>query len=316
MNLNIITRMLKEVSPNILWKLFRNMCVSSAVNLHKFNKRIKRGEKFFPAFVFISLTNKCDLHCKGCWVSKTNPAQELSFKQLDNIIQISKKNGSKFFGLLGGEPLMYDNLFKIIEKHSDCYFQLFTNGSFLTNDTAKKLSKSGNVTPLISIEGFEKESNERRSQTKPVFQNAVTAVKNCSENKLFTGVASSICKSNFKELVSKEYLSFLIKNKVQYLWYYIYRPVGAEPSPELALDQNEIIALRKFIVDMRVEVPLIIVDAYWDADGNALCPGAVGLSHHISPNGAVEFCPPFQFACDFLNETGGNLEAIFNNSIS
>jgi len=45
-------------------------------------------------------------------------------------------------------------------------------------------------------------------------------------------------------------------------------------------------------------MPLVIVDAYWDADGNAVCPGAMGMSHHIGPDGDVEFCPPIQFARD------------------
>ena len=51
-----------------------------------------------------------------------------------------------------------------------------------------------------------------------------------------------------------------------------------------------------------------------DEKGNALCPGAIGMSHHISPSGAVEFCPPLQMAVDFINEDASNLTEIFNNS--
>jgi hypothetical protein len=45
-----------------------------------------------------------------------------------------------------------------------------------------------------------------------------------------------------------------------------------------------------------------------------MCPAATGMSHHISPSGAVEFCPPMQMAKEWLNEDASNLTDIFNNS--
>lgn len=98
------------------------------------------------------------------------------------------------------------------------------------------------------------------------------------------------------------------------MWYYIYRPVGADAQPENALSKEQILQLRKFIVDQRCHAPLIIIDVYWGADGKAICPGATGMSHHISPSGYVEFCPPLQMAMEKLNDDGSNLVEICNNS--
>jgi hypothetical protein len=87
--------------------------------------------------------------------------------------------------------------------------------------------------------------------------------------------------------------------------------VGADPNPDNALDKEQIMALRRFIVEQRRNAPLQIIDAYWDDKGRALCPAAVGISHHISPTGAVEFCPPLQMSRDYINENGTNLKEIF-----
>jgi hypothetical protein len=57
----------------------------------------------------------------------------------------------------------------------------------------------------------------------------------------------------------------------------------------------------------------MIVDAYWDHDGNALCPAATGIGHHISPAGYVEPCPPVQFAGDKLFN-GKNMKETFTTS--
>jgi len=301
-----------ECSPRIVWKFLRNFGMRSAVNISHFEKRQRKGEPFFPAFLMISVNEACNLSCSGCWVSKGG-TKSLTLEQLDGIIQSSKKEGAYFFGILGGEPLMYKGLFDVLAKHKDCYFQIFTNGVLLTDEIAQQMKKLGNITPLISIEGFETESAARRGKD-DVYRRTLEGLRACKRAKLIIGAAASICKSNFDELVNRQYLELLAKEGVHYLWYYIYRPVGAAPNPENALDREQIIALRRFIVEQRRNAPLQIIDAYWDDKGLALCPAAVGLSHHISPSGAVEFCPPLQMSVDFINENGSNLKEIFTNS--
>jgi len=304
-------RMLKEVDLRLLIKFIYNFGFKNLIAISKFKKRIKKGNNF-PAFIMLSITNRCNLACQGCWVNTNKPYYDLSLSTLNNIINESKKNSSYFFGLLGGEPLLHPELFDVIKSHPDCYFQVFTNGTLLTDEIAKKFKKFGNVTPVISIEGLDEVSDERRGG-KNVFQDSINGLKYCIKNRLITGVAASICRSNYNDFVNIEYISKLIDMGVHYLWYYIYRPVGENPAKELILTGKQIIDLRKFIVDARKKAPIGIVDTYWDDKGNALCPAATGLSHHISPNGYIEFCPPLQFACDKI-EDGSKIFDIINDS--
>ena len=53
---------------------------------------------------------------------------------------------------------------------------------------------------------------------------------------------------------------------------------------------------------MRGRLPIGIVDAYWDADGVALCPMAAGISYHIGPGGHIEPCPIIQFATETIRD--------------
>lgn len=304
-------RMITEVDPRLLWKFSYTLGWKGMRAVQKFEKRMKRGE-FFPAFLFISVTNRCNLSCKGCWSTQTNPPRDLDIATLDNMIEGCKKKGSYFFGILGGEPLLHKGLFDLFERHPDCYFLLFTNGQLLTGEIAEKMRRAGNVSPLISIEGLREVSDERRGGT-DVYAKALDALDQCHKHKLVTGVCTSVCQSNIDELATQEFVDDLIARGVHYLWYYIYRPVGPDPSPELALSPDQILDLRRFMVDIRPKTPMMIVDAYWDHEGNALCPAAVGISHHISPAGDVEPCPPIQFACDNVGD-GTNLDALFRDS--
>ena len=278
-----------------------------------FERRLKRKSPFFPAFLMISITNRCNLRCKGCWVEQTATPQQLSLAQLQGIVNTAKEYDSRFFGILGGEPLFHDDLFTLLTDNPTAYFQLFTNGTTLTETVVAQLAKSGNVTPLISIEGLENESKVRRGQD-DVFARSLAGLERSVKAGLFTGVTASINQRNFEELVSTRYLDFLVKKGVHYIWYYIYHPSGSDPDNAAALTEEQILALRRFIVDERRRARILIIDAYWNGRGNAVCPGAMGLSHHIAPNGAVEFCPILQFAGGFLNENASNLEELFQDN--
>ncbi|MCW3785261.1 radical SAM protein [Plebeiibacterium sediminum] len=311
-NFKTAMRVPLECSPRLVWKFAYNFGWRNLKNINQFEKRQAKGDPFFPAFIMISITETCNLSCSGCWVTPGGK-KTMTPEQLDGIITESKKKGSYFFGILGGEPLLYKGLFEILEKHSDCYFQLFTNGMLITDDIALRMKKLGNITPLISIEGLKEESDHRRGKN-DVFNKSLSGVKACKKAKLIFGAAASICKSNYNDLVSREYIDLLAKEGAHYLWYYIYRPVGPKPNVENALDKEEIYKLRKFIVEQRKDAPLFIIETYWDAHGNALCPAATGMSHHISPNGAVEFCPPLQMAKEYLNQDASNLTEVFEQS--
>ncbi len=311
MILQLTKRMITSVDLRLLLKFSYNMGWKGMRAITLFKKRLKKGE-LFPAFLMISVTNRCNYNCQGCWITIDNDSNGMSPETLNNIINSSKAKGSYFFGLLGGEPLMYEPLLDVIHEHPDCYFQLFTNGSLLTDKIAAELRKMGNVSPLISVEGLETVSDVRRG-AKRVFDRTMTGIDAAVNNKLITGVATSVCKSNYNDLVSEEFVNSCISRGVHYLWYYIYRPVGSQPVTDLALSEKEILGLREFMVNIRRKAPIVIIDTYWDEKGRAMCPGAIGMSHHINPLGAIEFCPPIQFACDNAGD-GKDLISVMENS--
>jgi len=304
--------MLTEIDLRLLWKFTINCGLRNILAIRRFEKNKKKGSTF-PPFLFLSITNNCNLNCQGCWVSKTNPPQQLTTQQIDNIINQCKAQGSYFFGILGGEPLLHNGLLEIIAKHPKCYFQIFTNGTMLTPELAREFRRLGNVTPLISIEGFHEVSDQRRG-AEQVYSRTIKGLENCTANHLITGVATSICQSNFKELVSTKFVNQLIQHKVQYLWYYIYRAAGPQPTRKLLLNAQQILKLRQFIVDTRCTAPIGIVDAYWNHKGEALCPAATGISHHINPAGDVEPCPPIQFAKENILNNKSIKQTISNST--
>ena len=69
-------------------------------------------------------------------------------------------------------------LLDLLTAHPDCYFQVFTNGQFITEKVAARLAEIGNATPLVSIEGREITSNVRRGN-KDVLNRTLRGLDNC-----------------------------------------------------------------------------------------------------------------------------------------
>ncbi len=311
MYLRFARRLLLETDKRLLWKLFWNMGVKGlrSVQLHK--RRLKRGE-FFPPYLYISVINSCNLRCQGCWVDVAHKQHKIEAAALHHMIDEAKRVGNSFFGILGGEPLMHKELFDVLEAHPDAYFQVFTNGHFITDKVAKRIRRCGNVTPLVSVEGSEIVSDQRRGHS-GVLSATMRGLQNCLNNRVMTGVCTSLCQTNFDDLLTEKWVDRLIEMGVMYTWFHIYRPVGPESCPELALTPQQQREARQFVVEMRCKKPIIVIDAYYDADGLALCPAATGFTHHINPWGDIEPCPIIQFATDSIHEERP-LRETFNRS--
>jgi MoaA/NifB/PqqE/SkfB family radical SAM enzyme len=296
-------RILRTTDPRCLGKFMWNFGVKGIRSIQLFKKRLKRGE-VFPPFLYLSILNSCNLRCQGCWVDVAAERVAIDLDTLNRTINDAKAHGNAFFGILGGEPFMHPEMLDLLAAHPDCYFQVFTNGQFITEKIAKKLRQLGNATPLISIEGREVVSDERRGN-KQVYERTLRGLRACLKEKLLTGVATSVCQTNIGELCTEQWLRELIAFGAHYVWFHTYRPVGPKMNPALALTPQQLVQVRRFVVEMRTKMPIGIVDAYYDGGGNALCPMSTGISHHVGPKGDIEPCPIIQFATENIRDPRG-----------
>src|SRR5688572_30105953 len=301
-------RILRTTDPRCLGKFLWNFGYKGIRSIQLFKKRARRGE-YFPPFLYVSIINSCNLRCQGCWVDVEAARESIDLAAMNRLIDDAKAHGNAFFGILGGEPFMHPELLDLLEAHPDCYFQVFTNGQFITEKIAKRLAAIGNATPLVSIEGREITSNVRRGN-KEVLNRTLRGLDHCIEAGLLTGVATSVCQSNIDELLTEDWLNELIARGVHYVWFHTYRPVGPKPNVDLALRPDQLVRVRKFIVEMRAKSPIAIVDAYYGHDGKALCPMVTGVSHHVSPKGDIEPCPIIQFATENIHDSRGVFETM------
>jgi len=304
-------RLAAEVSPRLALKAAYLWAYKGMGAVRAYRRRVERGQ-LFPPFLFFALTDACNLRCRGCWIHSDRPTRQLSAEDVDAMIGAGKRQKAYFYTLLGGEPMLYPKLWEVIRRHRDCYFQIITNGMFQNEENVRRIRNAGNVTPLVSIDGFRENNDDRRG--KGVFQAAMEGIARLKKNKILFGVATTVTARSFDEVLCDEYVRMIIDRGAMYLWYYVYRPVGADPSPYYCLPREQMIELRRRLLQLRRKHPIVIVDTYWNAAGEALCPAALGLGFHIGPAGSVEPCPPLSFACENIRDNGRDLFQTINPS--
>jgi len=295
-------RLLLETDKRLLWKLAWNMGVKGMLSVERHKRRLKRGQ-VFPPFLYVSIINSCNLRCQGCWVDVAAKQEIIEPGAFHKLVREAQAMGNVFFGIVGGEPFMHPHLLEMLAAHPDCYFQVFTNGQFITDARARHMRRLGNVTPLISVEGNEIVSDERRGRAN-VYSRTMEGVRNCLKHKVFTGVCTSLCQTNIHDLLTEKWIDRQIEMGVMYTWFHVYRPMGPDANPHLSLTSEQQLRARRFVVEMRAKKPIIIIDAYYDGEGRALCPAATGISHHINPWGDIEPCPIVQFTKESIHDGG------------
>src|SRR5262245_58838827 len=274
------------------------------LSIQKHKARLKQG-KVFPPFLYVSIINSCNLRCQGCWVDVAAKQERIDPPAFHRLVREAKAMGNAFFGVVGGEPFMHPHLLDMLAAHPDCYFQVFTNGQFITDERAARLRRLGNVTPLISVEGTAAVSDERRGRP-GVLNKTLQGLQNCLKHRVFTGVCTSLCQTNIDDLLTEAWVDRLIGMGVFYTWFHVYRPMGPDACPDLCLTAEQQLRARRFVVEMRAKKPIIIVDAYFDGEGRALCPAATGITHHINPWGDIEPCPIVQFTTESIHPSAAD----------
>jgi len=225
-----------------------------------------------PLFITLSPTRNCNLQCTGCYAgSGGGHKATLPFEVVDKILTQKKELWGSFFTVIsGGEPLAYRDdgktLLDIFEKHSDQFFLMYTNGTLIDKDKVRKLGELGNVTPAISVEGFEKETDARRG--KGVYRKILQAMDNLRESGVLYGISVTATRKNADLVLSPEMVDFWLDRRgAAYMWMFQYMPIGRGISLDMLVTPEQRLRLyersralihkeRRFIVDFWNNGPL------------------------------------------------------------
>lgn len=147
----LIMRIIRDTDREVVKTVFTNFFLHSVLLDWKVQQENK--EKYqcnIPWTILLDPTPACNLHCTGCWAAEYGNQLNLSFDEIDDIITQGKALVRK------------RDLIALCQKHHDCIFLTFTNGTLIDDTFAQDLLRVKNLIPAISVEGNRQSHNARR----------------------------------------------------------------------------------------------------------------------------------------------------------
>ena len=285
-----VRRLIHEIDPHVMQTTAVNFFINAALDGWKTQEKYRKEYGCnIPWAILLDPTSACNLHCTGCWAAEYGNKLNLTFEEIDDIIRQGKELGVYFYIYTGGEPLVRkDDLIRLCEKHSDCVFLSFTNGTLIDEAFADEMLRVGNFVPAISLEGFEEATDGRRGNG--VYEKATAAMRILREKKLFYGISACYTSANFESITSEEFFDHLIEMGAYFIWYFHYMPVGNDASPELLPTPEQRIETCRRIRKYRAEKPLFAMDFQNDAEYVGGCIAGGRRYLHINANGDMDPC--------------------------
>ncbi|MFO0795664.1 MAG: radical SAM protein [Candidatus Brocadiaceae bacterium] len=165
-------------------------------------------------------------------------------KMLDGILEQASSLGCFFFVLTGGEPMLYPDLLDILIHHNNSLFILITNGTMVSDDVAKRLSRLSHIIPVVSLEGGLEDTDKRRGMG--VYNRVMNAFDNLQENKVLYGFSITVTAENVEQLQKEEVFEGKYPYGARLGCFIEYIPTGRTPNPGLSLSSAQRLAFRRW----------------------------------------------------------------------
>ena len=250
-----------------------------------------------PPFLICSIATTCNLHCKGCYARANGIAADsaeaqkpsLSPDQWKAIFEEAASLGINFALLAGGEPMTRKDILERVAEVEDMIFPIFTNGTLIGPTYISFLKEHRNMIPVISIEGMEHSTDERRGQG--MYKRAMLSVDMLHREDLFFGTSITVTTENFELVTSDAFVDNLRTLGCRLIIYVEYVPT--DPGTEhLALSDGDLQRMEA-VQDHQGErfKDMIIISFPGDEKFLGGCLAAGRGFFHIGPDGSAEPCP-------------------------
>jgi len=279
-----------DLDPGVRQAFFRNFILNASLQGSARQEEVSAKENCnVPWAILLDPTSACNMHCTGCWAAEYGNRLNLTFEELDSIVTQGKELGTYMYIFTGGEPLVRkQDILALCEKHSDCEFLSFTNGTLIDEDFCREMLRVKNFVPAISLEGFEEANDSRRGEG--CYAKVQQAMALLKAHKLPFGISACYTSRNYADISSEAFFDSLIDAGALFVWFFHYMPVGAGAAPQLLPTPDQRTEVYRRIRAFRKTKPIFSMDFQNDAQYVGGCIAGGRRYLHINARGDVEPC--------------------------
>ena len=251
--------------------------------------------RHIPSFLIASITNRCNLHCAGCYARANSICDDADTTALladadwCRIFEEAADMGVSFCLLAGGEPMMRRGVLECAAKRKDILFPVFTNGTLLSDSMLELIDQNRNLVPIVSIEGDESQTDARRGEG--TYANLTANMDRMREKGILFGASVTLTTENISTVTGDAFLNQLRAFGAKVAFFVDFVPADAGTEALAPGDaEREMLANRLDSLRQKQD-GMIYVSFPGDEQFSDGCLAAGRGFFHINPTGGAEPCP-------------------------
>ncbi|MBN2322389.1 MAG: radical SAM protein [Spirochaetes bacterium] len=291
-----ISRMIRLWGKRVIRTVWRTRRLQLGLVRAGINRRrnLRKRDLLVPMGIGISPTARCNLSCRGCYARFHPTDEEMTSAEFRRVVSEAVGAGVFLFVVTGGEPFLRKDLLKIYGEFRSALFWTVTNGTLIDEDTARRIARLGNVVPIVSIEGGEKETDERRGEG--VFRRVTAAMSLLRCHGILFGFSSVLTADSIECLGKTEFVSSMREAGCTIGVFNEFIPMSEKDKESLPSAAQKM-RFRERLQELREREPIILIHLPYDEyDEAGRCMAVSGGGMHINAKGWVEPCPFAQYA--------------------
>ena len=300
-----INRVIDETDPHYAKTMLLNLGYEAFFRGTKMIRENREKYKCnIPWLILFDPTDACNMHCVGCWSGTYGHKHNLTFEEMDRIVTEGKALGSYLYMMTGGEPMVRKNdIFKLAEKHNDCFFGLYSNSTLIDEEVCQKVQQLGNITFMLSIEGTPDTNDSRRGEGH--YDAVMKAMDLLKKYGIVFGTSICYTRANVEAVTNEKFLRFISDKGARFGFYFHYMPVGNNAAPELmptVEQRKEMIERIRYVRSDKCDIGFFPMDFQNDGEYVGGCSAGGRDYFHINANGDAEPCVFIHFSNTNIHE--------------
>ena len=162
-------------------------------------RALKRAQ---PLSALLELTYACNWRCVFCYNPRHHDRSRLKGSEWTDVVGDLRELGTLNVTLTGGEPLTHPDAFEVMQavRARAMTFRLFTNGSLVTDEVARKLAELRPVAVELSLHGARSDTHDRSTATPGSFDALWRGVANLKRHAVPIVLKTPLTRINEREI--------------------------------------------------------------------------------------------------------------------
>ena len=224
------------------------------IDLNKIPLEIKY-RLYQPRNVHFDITSRCNSNCIYCISSDLMKNQkELSIKDIVGTIKQLNDLGMWILTLSGGEPLLRDDIFDILDytKKQGILVNILTNGLVIDDSISKKLEKYKLLTKIqVSLDSYNPEHHEKHRGVKGCFKETMQGINSLLKYDINPIISCVVTKINVGDIEKTiDFLNTIGIKRVRIAPASFFSEKTKLNKKEILLDKQQLESLGKKVVSL------------------------------------------------------------------